>query len=543
MAQVRSGMLPAAALAHMPRLALVEEAQAMDRRAVAEWGLSSRLLMENAAHALANAAEAAWAQLSPTKSTTEARAVVCCGPGNNGGDGYAAARLLANRGWRVEVLRLGQALPGAAAENARAWAHWGNTLDWHAEAAGKLAEADLLIDALFGIGLSRELVGDAAALVVAFNASPARVKLAAELPSGVAANTGEVLGAATDCTHTLSFQTPKPGLYQQPGARYAGKVRVAAVSIPLWWPADAQALHLLTQAGAAALLPQRSPAGHKGTFGHLLCICGQAGMGGAAALAGRAALCAGAGMVTLGLPLCLRDRFLDSAPELITLTPPSLPGAPGDTETHFVPAHASFFLEQAQQRSAVTLGCGLGRHTETQAFVRALVPALQRPCVLDADGLFPWQIETLRSLRAPCVITPHAGEFARLCGISVAQLAADRLGYARRAAQASGAVVVLKGPATLIAAPEGEAFLNTSGNEALATAGTGDVLAGMIGSLLAQGLAPLRAALLGVYWHGLAQQLDPTPAACFHASLLLHGLAPALRSMHSATRFPGTTFS
>jgi ADP-dependent NAD(P)H-hydrate dehydratase / NAD(P)H-hydrate epimerase len=510
----------------LQRLASAEEMRQMDAHAIEALGLPGRVLMENAARAVADRVAALLAD-------APGPVVVCCGAGNNGGDGYAAARLLANRGLPVTVLRAGEPAGGDALANAQAWAHFGETVDAAAQperARALLGAAAAIVDALFGTGLSRAVSGAPAALIDAVNAAAAESGapvVAVDLPSGVNSDTGQVLGRAVRCTHTVTFQALKPGCCQFPGAGLAGALELAAVSIPPRWPAGAAAAWRLEQAFAAALLPARPAEGHKGTFGHLLTVCGSSGMGGAALMASIAGLKVGTGLVTAGVPRALRDRFLTAAPELMTLA------AEDGPEGHFAPAHAPALLEAAAERSAVVLGCGVGRREETGAFVQRLLADVRQPLLVDADGLYHLQPRQLKARKGPTVITPHPGELARLAGLEREAVGADRLGVTRRLAAEWNVVLVLKGAGTVIADPSGEAFVNPTGDAGLASGGTGDVLSGIVGGLLAQGLAPLPAALLGVYLHGLARdcQRERVTSAYFTAADLIAGINPALQRL------------
>ncbi len=503
----------------------------MDQHAIEALGLPGRVLMENAARTVAERLR----QLLPA-SATAAPVVVCCGSGNNGGDGYAAARLLVNAGVKCVVVRAGAPATPDAAANAQAWAHFGPTLDFEGQrpqAEAALRQAPALVDAVFGTGLTRPVQGAARDLILAMDLAPPPLKVAVDLPSGLDADTGAVLGAAVRCTHTVCLQLRKVGCTQYPGAAYCGALEVAPVSIPERWPDSAPGTYLLTLPFAAALLPPRPPAGHKGTFGHLLAVCGSAGMGGAALLAGLAALKSGTGLVTVGVPAALRDHYITLAPELMTL---SLAG--GET-THFEAAHAEVMAAQAARRSAMVLGCGLGRHPHTTEFVNRLIAAYHGPLLVDADGLNalnPSGLAALRPRAAPAVITPHPGELARLAGLEPEALAADRVGHARRLAAQWNVVLVLKGAGTVVSDPSGAAFISATGDAGLASGGTGDVLSGVIGGLLAQGLAALPAALLGVTLHGLARDLarDQLASGFFSASDLIRGLNAALKALGRA---------
>ncbi|MBI3991795.1 MAG: NAD(P)H-hydrate dehydratase [Candidatus Lambdaproteobacteria bacterium] len=528
---------PPLPLALAQRLCTSAEMQAMDAYAIRRLGIPSLVLMENAAHHVARTVQSLVAPHSAAQGAAPATSrgpagpiVVCCGRGNNGGDGYAAARLLVNMGLPAVVVALGPAASDDARHNARLWARFGETVDFSTQArkaGGLLRGAGVLVDALFGTGLQRPLEGGAARLVRAFNAAPALHKVAVDVPSGVDGDTGQVLGIAARCTHTVCIQVGKIGLYQHPGAEHAGQVNVVPISIPPRWPPRAPGTYLLTPEFARALRPARPRAGHKGTFGHLLAVCGSAGMAGAAVLCGLGALKAGTGLITMGVPRALRDRFVGLAPELMTLT------AAGGDEEALDPPQLATLLAAARERSAVALGCGFGRRAGTLSFARAFVQRCALPLLIDADGLYGLDAALLRKRRGVTVLTPHPGELARLAGCSIGELNADRVGHARRLARAWGVVLVLKGAGTVIAAPDGTAFINPTGDEGLASGGTGDVLSGIVGGLLAQRLPALYAALLGVYVHGLARDLarPHIAGAAFSAGNLVAGINRALSAL------------
>jgi NAD(P)H-hydrate epimerase len=524
---------PAALPLHLlERLCTADEMRRMDTHATRDLGLPARLLMENAGHEVAAHLQRLLRTAQPASSTQTARApvVVCCGSGNNGGDGYVVARLLRNAGIPCLVIRSGEARTPDAQANADAWKHFGLTLDWSTEEAAcrsALAQTSGLVDALFGTGLSRTLEGSVRDLIAAVNAVPTPIKVAVDIPSGIHADTGQVLGDAVRATHTVCFQVGKIGCYQYPGAGFCGALRVVPVSIPRGWLSDAPATYRLTRRFAAAVMPARPRQGHKGTFGHLFAICGSTGMGGAAQLSGLAAAKVGTGLVTLAVPKGLQDRFLAGAPELMTYAPNN-----GNPE-HFEVTHAHELAEEAARRDAVVLGCGLGRAWETSALVEELVPRISLPLLIDADGLYQLPMERLEHRAVPAILTPHPGELARLSAISVADLERDRVSHARTLAQRWGVVLVMKGAGTVVAAPDGTTFINPTGDQGLATGGTGDVLSGVIGGFLAQGLAPLPATLLGVFLHGLARDLTrpSLSSASFTAMDLVRGLNDAVKAL------------
>lgn len=509
------------------RLCSAAEMRAMDTYAIETLEIPARLLMENAAHWIT----AKVAQLCG--GNADASIVVCCGRGNNGGDGYAAARLMQNRGLNACVIALGEPAGGDALANRDVWSTFGDTWDFPAEAQTVqelLGGADIIVDALFGTGLSRTLEGDAARLIEAINGSPAPVKIAVDVPSGINADNGQAMGLAVKCTHTVTVQVGKIGLFQPPGSEYAGQTAAVPISIPPRWPDDAPGTYLVTEEFARALLPPRPLAGHKGTFGHLLAVCGSAGMAGAAALAGLGAIKSGTGLVTVGVPPALQDRLLHLAPELMTL-------APGKgSVAAFEGAHLSFMLAEAESRTASVIGCGFGRRDSTGQFTRDYVQRCPLPLLIDADGLYFMDGRLLAARKPDTVITPHGGELSRLAALSVDELSADRVAHARRLAREWGVVLVFKGSGTVIAAPDGSAFINPTGDDGLATAGSGDVLSGIIGGFLAQRIPALNAAILGVYMHGLARDLarEEVSGASFSASDLVQGINRAMLRLQNS---------
>ena len=503
---------------------LADHMRAMDQQAV-RLGFSVRSLMENAA-------QATVAYLVPLLAPGS-RVVVCVGQGNNGGDGYAVARLLSQMGHVVTVVEQGLPTGVDSRANRDAWLPLGITLDAGIDPLAcrqALAQAQILVDALFGTGLNRPLADSWQTMVGWLNASPAHIKLAVDVPSGVDADTGQIWGAAVRCTHTVTFQAAKPGLYLYPGRELAGEIHLADIGLP---PLPLDHPHgphpwRLTASFAGALLPQRPAWGHKGTFGHVLVAGGKSGMGGAVLLAALGALKTGSGLVSAAVPAALHNAFLAAAPEIMTICP-----AQGSTQ-YWEASQGEDLLGAAQDKQAWVLGCGLGRRAETQALIPWVVEAWDKPLVLDADGLYALQPNMLNRRRGPTVLTPHPGEMARLSGLSVLDIQADRMGVARRFAQAWNVVLVLKGSPTVVAAPDGQCFLNSTGDHGLATGGTGDVLAGMIGSLLAQGLEALPAALLGVYLHGLSrdcQREAGISAPFFTARDLIEGINLALQRL------------
>ena len=454
-----------------------------DRRAIAG-GTSLTTLMERAGRAVA------WAAREMFGGCYGKRAVVFCGKGNNGGDGRIAARVLGTWGARVDVI-------DSAA-----------SVERHG-ALRSLARADLVVDAMLGTGFRGELDGDTAWIADAIVGAGVAV-LAVDIPSGVDGTTGAVRGPAVQADVTVTFAARKTGIVFEPGRSRAGRVQVADIGIPI--AEDLVSAHVLEPSDLAAMLPERPAESHKWNAA-VLVVGGSAGMTGAPVLASRAAMRAGAGMVFCCTPGAGKNgAAAGAADEVITRVLPATAGGALGSE-------AVDELSQLEERfAALALGPGLGRDPETEHAVRDLLQLADLPLVLDADGLnaFAGQLGDLpRGDGWANVLTPHDGEYERLVGHPVGD---DRIAAARELADASGAVVLLKGATTVVAAPGDEGvFLNLTGTPLLATAGTGDVLTGIVAAFLALDIPALQAAAAAAWVHGRAAQLaaagwghDPT---------------------------------
>ena len=449
-----------------------------DRLTIAA-GIPGLTLMDNAGRAVAVEA----ARLCPAGG----QIAVLCGPGNNGGDGFVAARLLAQRGYAVRLALLGarDALEGDAAGMARAWTGVAEPLG-----SAVLAGAALIVDAIFGAGLSREVDGAAASAITAANGSHVPI-LAVDVPSGLDGTTGRSRGVAIRATRTVTFFRRKPGHLLLPGRALCGQTSVAAIGIG---DDVLDAIKPQTFANAPGLwlehYPWPSIEAHKYARGHVLVVSAPAHATGAARLGARAALRIGAGLVTVAAP---PDAMAGNAAHLTAIMLKSFDGASG---------LAGMLADT--RKNAVLIGPGAGVGATTAANVMATL-ASGAAAVLDADALTSFEataaplFAAIAALPArPVVLTPHAGEFQRLFG----ELAGSKLERARTAARISGAIVVLKGADTVIAAPDGRAAINENAPPWLATAGSGDVLAGFITGLLAQGMPAWDAACAAVWLHG-----------------------------------------
>jgi hydroxyethylthiazole kinase-like uncharacterized protein yjeF len=496
----------------------------LDRLTIEELGLPGALLMEHAGRAVADEVE----KLVPGRL----RVAVVCGNGNNGGDGFVCARWLREHGHDASVV-LGAGRPragGDAALHLGVYERLGGPVLDVAALDAALAGADAVIDAIFGTGLTRTIEGALADVIARVNAARA-LRVAVDLPSGLDADTGRVLGVCVDADLTVSFGFAKVALVSSPGFERCGVVKVVEIGIPAGLPERLEvALTMGDAADAKARLPRRPPGGHKGTFGHLLVVAGSAGKTGAALLCASAGLRAGAGLCTLATPPEVRPLVEGRAWEVMLAELD--PERPRDEAL-------SALLELARGKRALAWGPGMPTSAAAGELLRAALLVLEAPVVLDADALNHLARDTsiLAKARAKVVLTPHPGEAARLLGTDVATVQADRVGNARRLADGTRAVVVLKGARTIIAAPGGRAVINPTGNPGMGTGGTGDVLCGVIGALLAQGLEPFDAAVLGAHVHGLAGDLarDARGEIGLNAGDLLSSLPPAFACINGTT--------
>lgn len=485
------------------KLTTAAQMQELDRQAIQEWGIPSLELMEHAAEGVAKAA----LELLPAKAG-KCRAAVFCGSGNNGGDGIAAARMLFLKGVRVRVFLVGDyaKLTADALAQTQRLSECGVDLERYdpedLDQAAWARGSHVLIDALFGVGLSREIAPESryAAAIRLMNECAAPV-VAADIASGVEAGTGRVLGCAVKADKTVTFTFKKIGQAVGTGALLSGEVEVLDIGIP------AELVKKLTctaqtveQDFAAAALPARKPDGHKGDFGRLLVAGGAVGYTGAPYLAAAAAVRSGCGLVFLGVP---QSIWTVEAVKCVSAMPFPLPDRNGMLSDKALQA----VLERLKGCDVLALGPGLGRSPQVTRLVCALLEGTEKPVVLDADGInaLEGHIDVLDRRRGRVtILTPHDGEFTRIGG---GLSGGDRAQAARDFAAEHGCILVLKGHRTIMATPEGNVLVNTTGSSGLAKGGSGDVLTGLIASLLAQGAAPVQAAAGGVWLHGRAGDL------------------------------------
>jgi hydroxyethylthiazole kinase-like uncharacterized protein yjeF len=504
------------------KLVTADQMRALEQRADAS-GNTYAMMMERAGKAVADA-------ILARHDPRDLRVLVLVGPGNNGGDGLVCARYLRDAGARValyvwkrteraddENFRLCRErhLPVTRAEDD---AHFAALKDF-------LADTDIIVDALLGTGVARPIDGLLKELLETVSKktrkqvsshlvtlspclplSPSRSPriVAVDLPSGLNPDTGALDPATLKADLTVTFAFPKIGQLTFPGANAVGEIVVADIGIPAEWAND-DALDVATAREIAALLPPRARASHKGTFGKAMICAGSANYVGAAFLAGAAATRAGAGLVTLALARTIYPLIASALHETTFIVLPDEDGA-------LVPAAARRLLDHLPGYDALLLGCGFGRHPQTIAFVTQILNHKSEilNCVIDADALFALaQIRDWWTRLAPqrAILTPHPGEMATLTGLSRDAVQADRVNIAKKFAAQWQQIVVLKGAHTVVASPDGRATLLPFATPALATAGTGDVLAGTIVAMLAQGLSLRDAAMVGAYIHGLAGEI------------------------------------
>lgn len=509
------------------KVATAEQMREFDRRTAEEFGVPSLVLMENAGR---HVAETAARMLG---SPHERRVVIVAGSGNNGGDGFVAARHLHDAGAVVSVFLLADPgrVKGDAKVNLDILLDRGFSVQQVNDAsqlADALSDADLVVDAIFGTGLHGDVSGLIRDVISAMNAAQTPV-LAVDIPSGVDADSGKIWGVAVRADCTVTFALPKIGLLVYPGASCVGELTVADIGIPdqLF---DEVMVEMPTREWVAARLPHRPPDAHKGTFGTTLVIAGSPGLTGAAAMAAESALRAGCGLSTLAVSAGLQDLMATKLTEVMTR------GLP-ETEDRAISSDAvRDALALSERATAVVLGCGLGTHPETAKFVRRFVKSATKPIIIDADGLnaFAGDTRVLEEQHTDLILTPHPGEMSRLIGTAASEVQSNRIETARSAAARFRSVVVLKGARTLIAEPGGRVYINTTGNPGMATGGTGDVLAGIIGGLLAQGMSASGAAVCGVYVHGLAGDIaaESVGAAGMIAGDVIRAIPYALKQLY-----------
>ena len=505
----------------------------IDRKTIAEIGIPGIALMENAGIRIVEALK---------RRFPEPRAehvVIVAGKGNNGGDGLVVARHLWNQGARPVVLLLASKgdVRGDAAVNLNAALNMGIPVteitspeDWGRNKKA-LSRATVIVDAMFGTGLVKPLAGLYARVVGDINASKA-FKIAVDIPSGLSSDSSLIIGPCVKADLTVTLAAPKIAHVLPPAEEYIGELVVAPIGIPpSLFDDSGLKLEMVERQDIDPFLKKRKKDTHKGTFGHVLIVSGSLGKTGAASLAGKAALKMGAGLVTVATPAGCLPMVARSMPELMT-------EPLAETPEKTIAAEAlPRVLDLLKGKDALLLGPGISTNPSTSEFIMALLPMVRVPMVIDADALniIAADPRVLRSLKAPAVLTPHPGEFARLLGLTNREVLANRLELAPAFARRYRVYVVLKGHRSLTACPDGHVFINPTGNPGMATGGSGDVLGGMIASQIAQEKDVRGAVVSAIYVHGLSGDLgaDELGERALTAGDIIRFLPPALKAMET----------
>jgi NAD(P)H-hydrate epimerase len=523
----------------MLKVVTAEEMQQIDRTTIEKYGIAGAILMERAGLAVASKINEIFFRGTdnpvgaihelPLHKRGNLKIIILCGGGNNGGDGLVAARILHNQGKDVEVYLAAkpEELKGDAKINYKAAKKFGVKLSpikrflilygrfmkrpyGRAYSHTPLHQI-LIIDSLLGTGLNKDVRMPLSDVINKINKLSLPV-ISIDIPSGISSDTGQIMGCAVKAQVTVTFGLPKRGHYLYPGAEYSGKLYVENIGFPRNITGSEKIkVNLPQKEDIISLLPERPGYSHKGTYGHVLLIAGSKGKTGAALMAAKACLRTGSGLVTIGIPESLVSSFQSRVTEEMIL--PLADKGNGTLSLKSIDAILGFLKKQA---NILAVGPGLSADVEISELVCRLISSSNVPIVIDADGLNALSGRTgiLKKCKAPIILTPHVGEMARLLQRTAGSgqraerklrtiIEQDRIGTALSFSKKTGAYIVLKGVPTVIAAPDGNAFINPTGNPGMATAGTGDVLTGMISSFLAQRLSPQDASILGVYMHGL----------------------------------------
>lgn len=488
------------------KVVTAEEMREIDRITIKNYGISGTVLMERAGLAVAEKIRELYERR---------KVIVLSGGGNNGGDGIVVARNLHEWGWNVKItllLRENKLSPDCLKQYKIAKKS-GVPIKFRDYITEKDLHSALVVDAIFGTGLSKNITGKTAEVILFINASDAPV-ISVDIPSGISSDTGQIMGEAVRADYTVTFGLPKRGHLLYPGADYTGRFFIEDIGFP------EELLHsekvkteLLEKRDISLLIPERQRYSHKGDYGHVLVIAGSRGKTGAAFMCAKACLRSGAGLVTIGVPESLLDVFQSRVTEEMTLPLPDR----GDG-TLSLKASEKILEFLADKADVLAIGPGISVTDDTKKLVRELLLNSAAPAVIDADAInsIEGNKQILKKVKSPLILTPHVGEMARLRqGLGVRgqglaekelrnKIEKDRINTAMSFSKYTGTYLVLKGVPTVIAEPEGRVFINPTGNPGMASAGTGDVLTGMLSGFLGQGLNPLVASILGVYMHGLA---------------------------------------
>ncbi len=474
------------------------EMREIDSKTISEYGISGTVLMERAGLAISKKIQEMFNQK---------KVLVFAGSGNNGGDGMVVARILRSEGSDVKVILTAdpQKIKGDALIQYQSAIKFNipfydsayflkNTIEF-------LSRDTIIVDAILGTGLSKEIKGELAKIIEIINMSKLPV-ISIDIPSGISSDTGQILGTSIKADYTVTFGLPKRGHFLYPGAEYTGKLFIENIGFPEnLLESDSLNTELIEKDTICKLIPERKKYSHKGNYGHVFLIAGSQGKTGAAFMAAKACLRSGAGLVTIGIPERLSDIFQQRVTEEMTLL------LPDNGEGRLSEKALDNIMDFAQKNAEViAIGPGMGVNNATKKIIRALITESKIPLIIDADGLnsISDPKAVFKNANTEIILTPHPGEMSRLINLSVAEIERDRINKSITFASENRVRLVLKGVPTIIASPDRKAYINTTGNPGMATAGAGDVLTGMISGFVAQKLSTLDSCILGVYMHGLA---------------------------------------
>ncbi|WP_027339461.1 NAD(P)H-hydrate dehydratase [Halonatronum saccharophilum] len=476
----------------------------IDSYTIEEIGIGGTVLMERAG------IEVAKEVIDYLDDKESSEVVVLAGKGNNGGDGFVVSRILKERGFKVKTFLIGSKddVSGDAKVNLDILTNLGILVkDIESKEdlfilKKEVVKADLIVDGLLGTGIEGTLRGLYPRVIELVNESRA-VVVSIDIPSGVEAATGKVISCAVKAHKTITFALAKIGLILYPGADYVGELKVVDIGIPKEAINNKNLkVNLIDKAMVSKYLTPRRANTHKGDYGRLLMVGGSSGMTGAASLMAQAALKMGGGLITLGVPRGINAILEVKLTEVMTY--PLAEGADGFLTSESLKEIEDLILD----RDLLAFGPGIGKGEEIGYIVEGLVKKVNKPLVIDADGLNAiLSLDLLKKRKQDTVLTPHPGELARLLGVSIQEVEEDRINVAKKFAQEYGVILLLKGARSIIASPKGDIYINPTGNAGMATGGSGDLLTGMISSLIGQGLSSLEASIVAAYLHGLAGDL------------------------------------
>jgi hydroxyethylthiazole kinase-like uncharacterized protein yjeF len=495
------------------KVVTAEEMRVIDRRTIEGYGIPGAVLMEKAGLAVVSRIKEVFGRR---------RVIAVAGSGNNGGDGLVVARNLYSEGWDVKVFLTTKPedLKGDALLQYKVASKFGVKIypirEFLTYYPSLITRDSLIVDALLGTGLSKNVTGTLSEVIHILNRLNIEI-ISVDIPSGISSDNGQVMGAAVRANYTVTFGLPKRGQFLYPGAQYTGKLFIEDIGFPQeLLMSDKLNIELLMKHEVSPFIPERRRYSHKGDYGHVLLVAGSKGKTGAALMAAKACLRSGTGLVTIGVPRSLADIFQSRVTEeMILVLPDKGDGTLSERASRVI---LDFMNERA---NTLAIGPGIGVSGHTKKLLETLVKNSTRPMVIDADGINSLKggREVFSKSKVPIILTPHPGEMARLLNppsrpfvkggkrgitVSIQDIEKARINIALAFAKETGTYLVLKGVPTIIAEPEGRAYINPTGNPGMASAGTGDVLTGMISGFLSQGLKPIHAAILGVFLHGFA---------------------------------------